>query len=215
MAPLTTKDPVSDSIPEPPSSGFTHALLRANGMEERGFGGWHVDPEMRFGASHMWWAGHGPRPRPHEGLDLCFYRDNHQVVQRLDIETRIPAMYDGIVVRLCDDLLGRSVMMEHRFPEQPGLLYTLYGHTRPRESLVAGQAVRAGEIVARLAPVTRPRSTVLPHLHISLGWSPEPVAAERLGWAFLPEVLHLLDPLPLLVPDTPHRSSMASHSAPM
>jgi hypothetical protein len=102
------------------------------------------------------------------------------------------------VVRLCDDYIGRSVMMEHRFPGLPGWFYALYGHTRPRESLVAGQAVRAGEIVARLAPVTRPGSTVLPHLHISLGWSPEPVAPERLDWNTLPDVLRLLDPLPLL-----------------
>jgi murein DD-endopeptidase MepM/ murein hydrolase activator NlpD len=102
------------------------------------------------------------------------------------------------MVRLCDDYIGRSVMMEHRFPDRPGFFYTLYGHTRPREGLTAGQAVRAGEIVARLAPVTRPGSTVLPHLHISAGWSREPVSPERLDWDLLPEVLYLFDPRSLL-----------------
>jgi hypothetical protein len=31
-----------------------------------------------------------------------------------------------------------------------------------------------------------------------VGWSPEPVSPERLDWTILPDVLHLLDPLPLL-----------------
>jgi murein DD-endopeptidase MepM/ murein hydrolase activator NlpD len=191
------KKPVSGS-PEPPPSGFTQALARANGLDERGFVGWQIDPAMRFGAARMWWADRGPRPAPHEGLDLCFYRDRTQAIHRLDPETRIPAAYDGSVVRLCDDFVGRSVMMAHRFPNRPGWYYTLYGHTRPREDLEASSTVRQGEIVARLAPVTRPGSTVLPHLHISLGWSPHPVPPERLDWPLLPEVLHLLDPLPLL-----------------
>jgi murein DD-endopeptidase MepM/ murein hydrolase activator NlpD len=189
---------VSDPVPEPPPSGFTRALVRANGLEARGFTGWHVEPAMRFEATLMWWGGRGRRPRPHAGLDLCLWHDRAHETYALDTETQIPAMYDGRVVRLCGDYIGRSVMMEHRFPGRPGCLYTLYGHTRPREGLAAGQTVRAGEIVARLAPVTRPGSTALPHLHISLGWSPEPVAPARLDWNTLPDVLHLLDPLPLL-----------------
>jgi murein DD-endopeptidase MepM/ murein hydrolase activator NlpD len=173
-------------------------LVRANGPNARGFRGWQIDPAMRFGAASTWWADCGPRPRPHEGLDLVFYRDRAHGIQRLELETCIPAMYDGIVVRLCDDYIGRSVMMEHRFPSRPGWFYTLYGHTRPGAGLEVGRGVRRGEIVARLAPVTRPGSTVLPHLHISVGWSPKPVAPEQLGWGVLPDVLHLLDPLPLL-----------------
>ena len=198
MPALATKNPGSRPVPGPPPSGLTHALVRANGLETRGFCDWHVEPAMRFEAASIWWADRGPRPRPHEGLDLCAYRGRDQALQRLDAETQIPAMYDGTVVRLCEDFIGRSAMMEHRFPGLPGWFYTLYGHTRPRAGLAPGQAVRAGEIVARLAPITRPGSTVLPHLHISVGWSPEPVAPERLDWNTLPDVLYLLDPLPLL-----------------
>jgi len=192
--PWLHENPVS----EPPPSGFTRALVRANGLDARGFESWRVDPAMRFGAAHTWWSDRGPRPRPHEGLDLCSWRDRAHVTYRLDTETLVPAMYDGTVVRLCDDYIGRSVMMAHRFPGLPGAYYTLYGHTRPCASLEVDRLVRAGEIVARLAPVTRPGSTVLPHLHISLGWSPDPIPPERLDWNILPDVLYLLDPLPVL-----------------
>jgi hypothetical protein len=189
---------VSEPVPQPPPSGFTQALVRANRLDEGGFQHWHIDPAMRFGAARMWWADLGPRPRPHEGVDLLYYRDRDQALRRLDTETQIPAMYDGTVVRLCDDFIGRSVMMGHRFPDRAGWFYTLYGHTHPCAGQAAGQTIHAGETVAHLAPVTRPGSTVLPHLHISVGWSPESVAPERLDWTLLPEALHLLDPLPLL-----------------
>jgi hypothetical protein len=195
---VTQKNPVSDPIPEPPLSGFTQALVRANGLDKCGFQGWHVEPAMRFCAARLWWADRGPRPRPHEGLDLAFYRGRADRVRRLDLETGIPAMYDGAVVHLCDDYVGRSVMMEHRFSGRPGWFYTLYGHTRPCRGIAAGRALCAGEVVAQLAPVTRPGSTTLPHLHISVGWAPEPVTPQRLDWDLLPDVLRLLDPLPLL-----------------
>jgi hypothetical protein len=118
MSPLPPENPVSDSIPEPPLSGFTQALVRANGLDARGFRGWHFDPAMRFGATLTWWADRGPRPRPHEGLDLALYRDRGLEIRRLDLQTNIPAMYDGTVARLCDDFVGRSVMMEHRFSDR-------------------------------------------------------------------------------------------------
>ena len=83
-----------------------------------------------------------------------------------------------------------------RIAEQ-GLLLRIVPTQDPAEVLATLREL-AGEIVARLAPVTRPGSTVLPHLQVSLGWSPEPVAPERLDWDILPDVLYLLDPLPLL-----------------
>jgi murein DD-endopeptidase MepM/ murein hydrolase activator NlpD len=187
-----------DPVPAPPPSGLTRALVRVNGLEARGFQAWLFDPAMLFGAGRMWWDDRGPRPRPHEGLDLCLYWGSEGTTGQLGAPARVPAMYDGVVAHLCDDLIGRSVMMEHRFVGLPGVYYTLYGHTRPRAGLAAGQPVRAGEVLARLAPIARPGATVLPHLHVSVGWAPEPVPPERLDWPILPDVLRLLDPLPLI-----------------
>jgi murein DD-endopeptidase MepM/ murein hydrolase activator NlpD len=201
----TTSRPASSLVFDLPPAGFTQTLVCANGLDARGFQAWLFDPAMLFAASRMWWDDRGARPKPHEGLDLCFYWGHGLQAGRLGVETEVPATYDGTVVRLCDDLIGRSVMMAHRFPGRPGHVYTLYGHTRPRADLEPGCAVRAGEVVAQLAPVTRPGATVLPHLHISVGWSPEPVQPDRLDWDTVPELLHLLDPLPLL-DTTGHRA---------
>ncbi len=149
---------------------------------------------MLFHAPAKWWGDWGERDQPHVGVDLCLYRDGQGYVRRLDESTRIPTMYDGVVVRTCDDFLGRSIMMEHRLPKG-GTFYTMYGHTVPRGDLQVGQAVREGEIVARLAGVTRSETSVLPHLHVSLGWAPCAVAHDRLEWEMVAETLTLLDPL--------------------
>jgi murein DD-endopeptidase MepM/ murein hydrolase activator NlpD len=136
------------------------------------------------------------------GVDLCLYQDRQGNVRRLDENTCIPAMYDGVLVRMCDDFLGRSIMMEHHLSEG-GAFYTMYGHTVPQPGLQVGQAVREGEIVARLAGVARSATSVLPHLHVSLGWAPCAIAPERLDWETIAETLTLLDPLQAM--DDPFR----------
>ena len=130
-------------------------------------------------------------------MDLCLYQDGQGEVCRLYEQARLPAMYDGAVVRLCDDFLGRSVMMEHDLPGG-GKLYVMYGHTVPRPDLEAGQSVWEGEAVAYLAPLPPHKTGLLPHLHISLGWAPGAVAYDQLEWERIPDVLTLLDPMQAL-----------------
>jgi hypothetical protein len=149
---------------------------------------------MSYNAVAKWWGDWGERDQPHVGLDLCLYRDGQGNVRRLDENTHIPAMYDGVIVHTCDDFLGRSIVMEHHPPEG-GTFYTMYGHTAPRRELKVGQAVRNGEIVARLAGVTCTETSVLPHLHVSLGWPPCAIAHDRLDWETIAETLTLIDPL--------------------
>ena len=186
----------SDLIPS--RTRFTRHLIQANSLDRGGFAGhfvaWLLCPGMSYGAPVKWWGDWGVRDQPHVGLDLCLYQDGQGNVRRLDEETRVPAMYDGVVVHICDDFLGRSIVMEHGLPEG-GAFYSVYGHTVPRPGLRVGQAVRAGEVVARLSDATRSRTGVLPHLHITLGWAPCAVAPDRLDWETIAGTLTLLDPL--------------------
>jgi murein DD-endopeptidase MepM/ murein hydrolase activator NlpD len=180
-----------------PGTSFTAHLARENGLEEHGLVAWAMVPGMAFGSTDRWWGDRGRRERPHEGVDLCLYRDRLGQVCRLGEHARLPAMYDGTVVRLCDDFLGRSVMMEHDLPAG-ARLYTMYGHTVPRPDLRVGQAVRAGEIVAGLAPLPPHKADILPHLHISLGWASGAVPHDQLDWETIPGILTLVDPAQVL-----------------
>jgi murein DD-endopeptidase MepM/ murein hydrolase activator NlpD len=180
-----------------PKTRFTDHLIRLNGLAACGFARWAFVPGMAFGSPTQWWADGGQRERPHEGIDLCLYLDRQGELRRLQEGVRLPAMYGGTVVRLCDDFLGRSVMIECDWPGRTRW-YTMYGHTTPELDIRVGQTVQEGEVVARLAPLPPHKSYILPHLHVSFGWAPGAVPPDRLDWETVPDVLALVDPVRVL-----------------
>lgn len=180
-----------------PKSPFTNVLVKENKLDRRGFEAWLLYPGMEFGAWETWWGDKGPRIRPHEGIDLCFYRGVADNVFHIDERAKIPAMYDGIVVKIIDDFIGKTIIMRHSFPEiGEGTFLTMYGHTNPGESLETDRSVKMGEIIATLA-VPRGANAPLPHLHLTLVWSPEPIPYNMLDWTTIgnSEVVRLVDPL--------------------
>ena len=180
-----------------PRSSFTDVFVRENGLDKQGFRAWVLYSGMEFGAQDTWWGDKGTRARPHEGIDLCFYRGVADNVFRIDEKAKIPAMYDGIVVKIIDDFIGKTIIMKHSFSEiGEGTFLTLYGHTKPGESLKTGRSVKAGEIIATLA-TPRGSKAPLPHLHLTLAWSPEPVPSDILDWTTIgnPDIVRLVDPL--------------------
>jgi murein DD-endopeptidase MepM/ murein hydrolase activator NlpD len=113
---------------------------------------------------------------------------------------KIPAMYDGVVVKIIDDFIGETIIMKHSFPEiSKGIFLTLYGHTNPKKSLAAGQIVKAGEIIAALA-APRGSKDLLPHLHLTLAWSPEAIPPDMLNWTTIgnSDIARLVDPLQVI-----------------
>jgi hypothetical protein len=210
---MTKPGYLADVTPFLHESHFTEHLIQENCIAEGELTEWVLRTGMLFGARHIWWGDRGTRAAPHEGLDLCLYSDRQGEIHRLREGTRIPALADGVVVRLLEDFLGRTVVMERRLPEG-ARFYVIYGHTVPRAGLDVGQAVRAGEVVATLADASKSRTSALPHLHTSLGWTRGAVPADSLDWDTIPEVLTLLDPLPAI--DWPYRTRAACdnhHSA--
>ncbi|MBW1780941.1 MAG: hypothetical protein JRL30_09405, partial [Deltaproteobacteria bacterium] len=100
-------------IPSLKKTRFTEILIRENGLNEPGFKEWIFHPGMLFHATGKWWGDKALRHRPHEGLDLLLYRDQQDKIVSLDKKTRIPVMFDGVVVSIIHDFLGRSVIVEH------------------------------------------------------------------------------------------------------
>jgi murein DD-endopeptidase MepM/ murein hydrolase activator NlpD len=177
---------------------FTEVIIRENALDERGFEEWIFFPGMLFNALDKWWADQGKRKKPHEGLDLCLYRDRRNRVHRLDEKTKIPAMYDGVVVRIVNDFLGKSVIIEHALSDSDnGKFCTIYGHTNPHAGLRVGRIVKQGDIIATLADSGKSKANILPHLHISLGWKSGFISYDEFDWETMgvTDTLTLLDPL--------------------
>lgn len=148
-----------------------------------------------------WWGNQGKRNKPHEGLDLCFYRDSEGRILHLDDHTRIPVLYEGVVVRIVDDFIGQTVFMEHHLPDSnPPTFYTIYGHTTPLPGLHDGKIVKEGEILATLAHPGKSRSDIPPHLHLSIVWLSKKISFETLDWETMStsKTLKWVDPLQIV-----------------
>jgi murein DD-endopeptidase MepM/ murein hydrolase activator NlpD len=106
-------------------------------------------------------------------------------------------MYDGIVVKIIGDFIGKTIIMKQSFADiDEGTFLTIYGHTNPEQGLKTGQSVKAGEVIATLA-TPRGSNGLIPHLHLTLAWSPEPIPYNMLDWTTIgnPDVVRLIDPL--------------------
>jgi murein DD-endopeptidase MepM/ murein hydrolase activator NlpD len=162
---------------------FTARLIEANGIDPDDFKCWVFCPAMLFGAPDKWWGDYGRRDFPHEGLDFCLYRDAADHLRRLDENTRIPVMHDGRVRALFNDYLGQAVVIEHdRIPAIPEKAISIYAHTKPRDGILPGVKVRAGDIIASIADTGRSKTNILPHLHFSFGRPSPDIVYEPFVW---------------------------------
>lgn len=193
---------MTQSIPAyPGGSRFTAFLIRENALEARGFKEWVFRPEMLFHAEDKWWGNQGMRDHPHEGLDLCLFRDGEERIFRFGEKIKIPAIYDGKVVKILNDFLGKSIFMEHDLPNNDNIRFvTIYGHTSPNDDLRVGRIVKQGEIMTTLAHPSRSNTPILPHLHLTIGWSSGPISYDQLNWETIGDqtLLTLVDPLDVL-----------------
>ncbi|MEE4111525.1 MAG: M23 family metallopeptidase [Desulfobacteraceae bacterium] len=176
---------------------FAEMLVEANRIEAAAFKGWAFCPGMVFGSMDKWWGDHGQRDFPHEGVDFCLYEDRSGQVHRLDEKTRIPVMADGVVRAMFKDYLGQAVIVEHEDLQGGGLYLSVYAHTRPREGLRPGNAVRAGDIIATVADTRHSKAKILPHLHLSIGHPSPDLAYENFVWNIMrdPGRVTLLNPM--------------------
>ena len=187
--------PEENSIPE--STFKTVIAKHNNDFHTYGFKEWIFYPGMLFQDREAWWTDNGFRPAPHEGIDLCFYRDNEGQVRRIGNGTKIPVMYTGEIVRIHDDFLGKSIYVKHRINDKSGNdLHTIYGHTIPCNHHDTGKRVHEGDIIAEIAAIPE-NSKILPHIHITMAWIPETLFGKKLNWETIgnPHLVTLCNPL--------------------
>jgi hypothetical protein len=185
-----------------PKSGFTDYFIRENGLDGfEGFEEWLLCPEMLIDALKKWWGDFGVRDVRHQGLDLCCYRTSNDKIIYLNGRTKIPAMYDGVLVGVINDFLGKSLILKHSIPgiEVEDFL-TVYGHTHPEQSIHIGKVYKEGETIAEVANMDSSRSRGRPHLHLSIGRLSKPVPYARLNWESMsdPDIVRLIDPLQVI-----------------
>jgi len=141
----------------------------------------------------------GKRKKLHEGLDLGFYRNQKKEIIGFDDSTRIPTIYDGVIVGIFNDFLGKSIFIKHEISSADNrTLFTIFGHLNPDSEIYPGMRLQEGEIIASVA--SSGTSNVSSHLHISIGWAKKEITDEFLDWKEISssETLKLIDPLEII-----------------
>jgi len=130
-------------------SRFTEMLIEENALDQSGFESWIFCHGMLFDSPDKWWGDHGLRDYPHEGIDLCLYRDRANRIRRITEKTRIPVMQDGVVKAIFKDYLGKAVIIEHEYSGiDTGRFISFYAHINPRSEIEDGVIVKKGDIIA-------------------------------------------------------------------
>lgn len=182
-------------------SSFTEMLIAENALEQRGFNCWIFCRGMLFKAADKWWGDRGRRDYPHEGLDLCVYKDRSGGMRQMDVNTRIPVMHDGMVKAIFKDYIGQALIIEHESTgSNTGKFISFYAHTKPSSNIAVGTVVLEGDVIATLADTVNSKSNILPHLHCSLGFPSKSFSYKAFAWNTLrnPAMITLLNPLPVI-----------------
>ena len=180
---------------------FNEYLIGYNGLTECGFRNWAFYPGMLFNSTAKWWEMGGKRDNPHEGLDLCLYRDEDGGKYSLGATAKVPVIYEGGVVRIIDDFIGKSVFVSHSICDGKGnQLHTIYGHVEPCDGIIRGKMLNEGDIIATITDARREKAKMSSHVHISVAWIPKASYYKNLNWELLNDssIVTLLDPLKVI-----------------
>ena len=181
----------------PVSDTFHERLITLNKLSEAGFVEWIFHPGMLFGSGNKWWGGGGSRSLPHEGLDFLAYKTKKSGIGNINEMTRVPALFDGRVVHIIDDFLGKSIFIRHDiYHIDRKRLYTVYGHLVPSENVKTGSDIREDISIGTLAA----EREIPSHLHISIAWVSDRIHPENLNWKTIldSENVVLIDPLKVI-----------------
>lgn len=177
-------------------SSFTEKLVKVNSLHEKGFIKWDFHQGMIFGSNLKWWT-KGKRKRPHEGIDICMYTDSDGKKHYLKKDTRIPVLYDGEIVKIEDDYLGKSIYIRHGINDHGKIFFTIYGHTLPLDDMTEGKKVQEGNIISMLSDAGKRKPFIPLHLHLTTALISESVNYKDLSWKTVsnPEKAKLINPL--------------------
>lgn len=183
----------------PTPSSFTETFVSLNCPEASAFFRWYFQPGMLFQDNMCWWKS-ARRLRYHEGVDFCGYRAGLGDGEKRVGNDLVPTLYDGVVVKIDDDFLGKTVWNIHESIRCDNLiLFSALGHIAPEKALKEGDSLNRDQIVGRIAP-RKDGSSLAMHLHLSVFWAPSFFRVERLCWQKLQSIreIQLFDPLSIV-----------------
>jgi hypothetical protein len=137
---------------------------------------------MLFSTRDKWWGDFKFRLTAHEGIDITYFRTVRGRWNCFDPGTKIPAMDNGRVLNICDDFLGKSLVVEHKpTGYRDGKILFVYAHIIPAPGIKTGCSIRKDSLIAHVCD-TRKNPQLPPHLHFSCFEANPQVEGKDLNW---------------------------------
>jgi hypothetical protein len=145
---------------------------------------WLFHCGMLFQSKNIWWDDFKKqRSTTHEGIDISYYsHQNSDKIHCFDDCIQVPAMDDGIVLNICDDFLGKSIVIRHQEIDSYNrqVLY-VYAHILPAKDLTPGFQIKKNSVIAKVCN-TYKNPKLPPHLHFSCFEITSDILSEHLNW---------------------------------
>jgi len=158
---------------------------------------WLFHCGMLFSSKDKWWGDFKFRHAAHEGIDITYYRLQHDCIQSFDDSIKVPAMEKGIVLNTCDDFLGVTLVVEHEnlLSSNKRIIF-VYAHIKPENNLKMGQTIQKGDVIAKVCD-THKNPQLPPHLHFSCFEIPKNISPKDLNWSLFPthQDINLINPV--------------------
>lgn len=163
-------------------SNYLQAISRVNGLACGLDIEWLFYSGMSFSSREKWWGDFKIRHAIHEGIDITYFRTGPDELKCFDVSTKVPAMDDGVILNICDDFLGQTLVVEQESSQRfnTRILFA-YAHVIPETQLKIGQTIHKEDIIARVSD-THKNPELPPHLHFSCFEAPGHYQPERLDW---------------------------------
>ncbi len=168
---------------------------------------WLFHCGMLFSSKDQWWKDFGLRKSLHEGIDIGFFKFsrlgrttklsfksshkidnnlNHDKIYCFNDSIKIPAMDDGIILNICDDFLGKTIVIRHKYKDKINKSFNrqvlfVYAHILPEKKLTTGFNVKKNNVIAKVCN-TYKNSQMPCHLHFSCFETPNNIQYEDLNW---------------------------------
>lgn len=144
---------------------------------------WYFYPGMLFGSQYKWWGDFKYRLTRHEGIDITFFKVKNNAVLHFQPDTLIPLALPGRVINICNDFLGKSLVIEHEdLSSKERRVVSVYAHTDPWDHIKIGDTLDRYETLGQLADTSVQLPEMATHLHLSFIECPETIPVDGLDW---------------------------------
>jgi len=158
---------------------------------------WVFHCGMLFLGKDKWWGDFKFRHAAHEGIDITYYRILPGCIHSFDDTTKVPAMDDGRILNICDDFLGKTLVVENKssLSINKRVIFA-YAHVIPENNIKIDHTIQKGDVIARVCDTHR-NPLLTPHLHFSCFEVPKNILPKDLNWSLFPthRDINLINPV--------------------